>query len=95
MKVYLSGPMTGIKDFNFPTFHAAAAKLREQGHHVFNPAETEPQPSYKDYLRIDLNWIMENAEAIAMLPGYSKSKGAMAELSLANALGLEVLHVRP
>ena len=31
--------MRGIQDFNFPAFHAAAAKLREQGHVVFNPAE--------------------------------------------------------
>lgn len=41
MNIYLAGPMRGIKDFNFPTFFRAAAKLREQGHFVFNPAERD------------------------------------------------------
>lgn len=41
MNVYLAGPMRGIKDFNFPEFHAAAARLRAKGHTVFNPAERD------------------------------------------------------
>lgn len=41
MRVYLAGPMRGIPEFNFPVFHAAAAKLRSEGHEVFNPAERD------------------------------------------------------
>ena len=41
IKVYLAGPMSGIKDYNFPKFHAAAAYLRTYGYEVFNPAEND------------------------------------------------------
>lgn len=41
MKIYLAGPMRSIPEFNFPAFHAVAAKLRADGHHVFNPAERD------------------------------------------------------
>lgn len=41
MIVYIAGPMRGIPEFNFPAFHAAAKKLRDEGHLVFNPAEKD------------------------------------------------------
>lgn len=41
LHVYLAGPMTGIAEFNFPAFDAAAAKLRDLGYVVFNPADND------------------------------------------------------
>lgn len=51
MRVYLAGPMRGIKDFNFPAFFEAAAKLRADGHEVFNPAEKDVQKHGVDALK--------------------------------------------
>ena len=41
MNIYVAGPMRGYPEFNFPAFHAATARLRGDGHSVFNPAERD------------------------------------------------------
>ncbi len=40
-KLYLAGPMRGIKDYNFPTFMEMAKRLRSMGLQVWNPAERD------------------------------------------------------
>ena len=55
-RIYLAGPMSGLPDFNYPAFHAAAAVLRAQGHYVENPAEN-PAPTcgtWQGYMRMSL-----------------------------------------
>ena len=92
MKLYLAGPMTGLPDLNFPAFHAAAAVLRVRGYQVFNPAELGfSENEYRAALTACLAWICAEAEALAVLPGWEKSKGAQAEVATAYALGLQVL----
>lgn len=118
MKVYLAGPMRGVPDFNFPAFHAAAARLRAQGHEVFSPAENDIKRFGKDaatgnatgderqlaeavgsdvmavrrrVFEDDLTWICREADAIALLPGWSGSRGARAEKAAAEALGLAII----
>jgi hypothetical protein len=44
-------------------------------------------------LKADLAWICDNADTIALLPGWKRSTGALAERALANALGLNVMEL--
>lgn len=47
----------------------------------------------REALGADLAWICKEADAIALLPGWEKSKGVRAELATANALGLQVTYL--
>lgn len=91
-KIYLAGPMTGLPDFNYPAFHAAAARLRALGHEVLNPAENPVPPcgTWAGYMRMALAQLVQ-CEAIALLPGWTESKGALIERWLAQVLGMEVM----
>jgi hypothetical protein len=94
MRIYLAGPMRGYDEFNFPAFKAAAAALRKQGHHVFNPAENSAHDAdIRTCMAIDTAWICNSAEGIALLPGWKGSKGARAEFALAEAIGLPMFFV--
>lgn len=95
MKIYLAGPMRGYPEHNFPAFRAAAAKLRADGHEVFNPADTGEPVGWRirDYMFLDLSWICNHAEAVALLPGWRDSLGATAEHATAVAIGIKVIEL--
>jgi hypothetical protein len=90
-RIYVAGPMSGIEDYNFPAFNAAAAKLRAEGWQVENPAEHELADNleWADYMAYDLTRL-GLCGAIHLLPGWSKSKGAMIEWNIARSLGMKV-----
>lgn len=94
MKIYLSGPMAGIPEHNYPSFKAFASDLRSAGHSVINPAELHPEPgkAWDECLRVDIRELC-SCDAIALIPGWEKSKGANLELHVAHRLGLDVIHL--
>lgn len=93
MKIYLSGPMRGYPDHNYPLFNSVARELRAAGHEVFNPAEFAPDlagdqfPIRKAFAAY-AKFICEEAEAIVMLPGWTVSNGAKCEEALAANCGI-------
>lgn len=91
MKLYLSGPMTGLPDLNYPAFMTAAEHLRALGHEVYNPAEWETRYNkgvfnhtiaFADYC----TFISREADGLVVLPGWENSPGATAEVALAQAI---------
>ena len=89
---YIAGPMTDLPGLNFPAFHAEAARLRESGYEVINPAELNPDTTMEWHMamRKDIAALV-TCQAIYMLPGWSRSKGATLEYHIASRLGMIVL----
>lgn len=90
--LYVAGPMTGIEDFNYPAFNAAAKMLAGFGYDVLNPVDAEDknptpgQPQDWDwYMRHALRMVLD-ADGLALLPGWEKSKGATLEVQVAQSL---------
>lgn len=94
MRIYLAGPMTGITQLNFPRFNAEAARLRELGFTVINPAEINADTSkcWRDCMRADIRELV-TCDAIALLPGWERSRGAALEHHIMTMLGLAVFTV--
>ncbi len=94
MRVYLSGPMTGLPEHNYPAFQEGREELRALGHEVLCPAEAGVVEgwSWADYLRRDLVMVCD-AEAVVVLPGWAASKGARLEVHVAQALGMPVVPI--
>ena len=83
---YLSGPITGHKNYR-QQFARAAGALKEMGYAVINPAELGAalpldQMSYEDIMKIDTE-LLAAADYLVQLPGWEDSKGANRELGFA------------
>lgn len=100
--IYLAGPMTGVKDYNFPLFFEVEHELHCQGYRVENPAKNNgdtlsaaiadaqsEERSWADYMRLDLVRLAK-ADAVCLLPGWHNSRGARLERYIATELNMPV-----
>ena len=90
--IYLSGPMTGLPDYNYPTFREAARTLRSYGQIVFNPSEAfegRTDLPKEIYMRKDLEELLK-ADVVALLPGWELSTGAQLEVEVAKQCGIPI-----
>ncbi len=89
--IYISGPMTGYPEYNYPAFIAAEEKLRKLGYvNIINPAKIDhPDTDWNNCIRRAIVALM-GADTVVLLPGWDRSKGAKIEYYLAANLGLSV-----
>lgn len=101
MKLYLSGPMTGLFNYNRQSFDDAETKLKELGFEVINPANlpepvvsTKPSPaeSWAAYLVRDILLLQEERpDFVILLPGAENSNGSCLESRYAKEIGLKTI----
>ena len=99
--LYLSGPMTGIKDLNHQAFADAEHRLRSLGFACINPHDLEYPPFdeyatekeiWAEFLARDV-WVLAKTmrpDALVMLPGWKNSRGALLEAAVARRFGIPV-----
>lgn len=94
MKIYISGAITGTDNF-MERFAKAEKKLSEQGYSVVNPAKVNAQlPSdtdYEDYMKMSF-CMLSMCDAIYLLRGFEKSRGAKRELEFAKSEDMEIMY---
>ena len=106
-RVFISGPMTGLPDWNRAEFDRAERELLELGaDKVFNPAimaprDGEPVLSHERYMARTLNVLTRidyasdpsrpYYDCVAMLDGWWASDGARLERAVAEAIGIDVV----
>jgi hypothetical protein len=90
--IYISGPMTGLPEFNYPAFNAAAASLRRGGFMVCNPAEFfggKGDRTREEYMVESIRCLIA-CDAVVTLPNWDKSDGAVLEIEIAKQIGLPI-----
>jgi hypothetical protein len=93
---YLSGPMTGYENFNYPAFQRATLHFRSMGMVIISPHEI-PSPAteladeqmWEYYIAACLEE-MKICNKIIMLEGWPESRGAKLELERALKLEMQV-----
>ena len=101
MKLYLSGPMTGLFNYNRQSFDDDETTLKEFGFEVINPAnlpepvvppKSSPAESWAAYLVRDIFVLQEERpDYVILLPGSENSNGSCLESRYAREIGLKTI----
>lgn len=91
MKMFISGPMSHIENYNCEAFNEMEELLKELGWSVFNPAwlQFDETWSRNEIMSIDIA-ALSRCDAIVMLKGWQCSFGANAEYRYAVGTAITV-----
>ena len=85
MKIYISGPITGVDGY-MERFNRAEEALKAEGHTVVNPAKVNsalPEGTTHEEYMITSIAMLEMCDCIFMLEGWKESKGCKIEFEYA------------
>lgn len=91
--IYISGPMTGYPELNYPAFNTIENKLLSDGWLVENPATIGviEGAEWDDYMAASLLQIGK-CGAMYMLKGWQMSRGACLEQLIAHSLNFKIIY---
>ena len=91
MRVYVVGPMTGLKELNRPAFEEARRDVEAEGDRCLIPHDFVPaDATHERAMRMSLGYLVRHAERVVALPGWERSDGASLEVAAARACGIPV-----
>lgn len=89
--VYIAGPMSGCKLFNYPAFFAMEGLLKKEfGCKVLNPARQPNGLAYEEYMKRAFEDVRK-ASVVVMLNNWTLSDGAQREYHLAKFEQIKVI----
>ncbi|MGH7745891.1 MAG: DUF4406 domain-containing protein [Candidatus Dormibacteria bacterium] len=103
LTIYISGPMRGYPENNFPAFDKAKQTLSAMGYLVMSPADSDrelwkttppEQVPLSEYMRRDL-LDMDQCDIMVLLENWENSSGTAVELAYAQYLDLPVFDFGP
>ena len=93
-KVYISGPITGVKDYDL-VFMKAHEKLKLMGKDVLDLVDMTKyltaQLEYETYMKLAFA-LIDDADEIYMIEGWERSAGANRELGYAIGKGKTIIY---
>lgn len=96
MRVYISGPITGVHDYLWK-FAEAEKHLKNKGYNVANPAALNAvmpdDATHEDYMQMCME-LIDLCDAVYMMEGWQQSRGANREYGYACGKNMLILDYR-
>lgn len=96
MRLYVCGPVTGRPGLNRPAFEEARRALEAAGYEAIVPHDfVAPDAEHPAAMRLCIATLCNgDIDGVALLGGWRSSRGALCEVEVARAVGIEALSCR-